>query len=132
MLPGLVVENFGGGHRAENYLNQLLEKDDKSETGVSAEYLQQLFLKIGLSEVELQNYTFIDPVTKNETDALRGTNVFAVLRAKRAAGTESLVFNAPYFPRHISSRKNLASIALMLALAEYFQSKLGLMCKITD
>jgi hypothetical protein len=99
-----------------------LEQDARPEK-ITPEYIEGLFRKIGLAEVELQNYTLTDPVKKKYKAVVRGTNVFAVLRAKRAAGTEALVFNAPFFPKHVAGRKNLASIALMLALAEYFQSK---------
>jgi len=115
------VENFGGGHRADHYLKDLMDQDAKEEK-ISPQYMQNLLRKMGLAEVELQNFTLMDPVTKKPGDEVRGTNVFAILRAKRSSGTESVVFNAPFFPRNGSTKKNLAAIALMLAVAEYFQS----------
>jgi len=123
LLPGLVVEHFGGGHRAEFYLKEL-QKQDATEEKVTPEFIYTLMKSAGMAEVELQNFTVMDPVTKRLEDAVHGKNVYAVHRAKRAAGTEALVFNTPFFSKHGSNRKNFAAIALMLALAEYFKSKL--------
>lgn len=123
LLPGLVVENFDGGYRAEEYTKELYQLDTKYNGRIPATEFEAFFHRLGLVETELQNYTISDLITKKPQDAGTGTNVFAVLRAKRAAGTESIVFNAPYFPKNkLDSRKNLAAIGIMFALAEYFQS----------
>ena len=100
-------------------MTDLLTKD-ASQDPVTVNHIATLFKSFGLQEVELQNYTVRDPVTK-EIDQ-PGTNVYAILRSKRSAGTESLVFNTPFFPNNGPGRKNLAGIAVMLSLAEYFQS----------
>jgi glycosylphosphatidylinositol transamidase len=121
LLPGLVVEHFGGGHRAEFYLKEL-QRQDATEEKVTPDFIYTLLRDVGLAEVEIQNFTLIDPVTKRAGDSLKGKNVYAIHRAKRAAGTEALVFNVPFFSRNGANRRNFAAIALMLSLAEYFQS----------
>ena len=119
------MENFDGGYKAEEYTSELYKLDKKYKDGIPATEFEAFFHRIGLVETEIQNYTISDLISKKKEDEGTGTNVFAVMRAKRAAGTESLVFNAPYFPKHrIDSRKNLAAIGIMFALAEYFQSEL--------
>lgn len=124
LLPGLVVENFDGGFRAEEYTNELYQLDVKYHGRIPPHEFQAFFKRLGLAETEIQNYTISDLISKRKQDEGVGTNVFAVFRAKRAAGTESIVFNAPYFPRNKhDARKNLAAIGIMFALAEYFQSK---------
>lgn len=123
-MPGLVDANFDGSYRAEDYTNELYQLDAKYNGRIPPHEFQQFFKRLGLAETEVQNYTISDLISKRKQDEGVGTNVFAVLRAKRAAGTESLVFNAPYFPRNRQdTRKNLAAIGIMFALAEYFQSK---------
>ena len=46
--------------------------------------------------------------------------MYGVLRAGRSQGTEAIVLSAPLLP----NGRNHHGIAVMLALAEYFQSKL--------
>lgn len=49
--------------------------------------------------------------------SVRGQNVYAILRAPRAAGTEAVVLSAPFRADHDST---LAGIGLMLGLAKAF------------
>ena len=122
LLPGLVVENFYEGHKAEQYYNEMTTIEEASGQLSPADFTQ-LFKRIGFQEVEEQNFTVLDPVSSAETP---GSNIYAILRAKRAAGTESLIFNVPYFPKNSKQRKNTAGVALMLAVAEYFASEFTL------
>ena len=49
-----------------------------------------------------------------------GRNVYGILRAGRSLGTESIILTAPL----LDKGRNHHGIAVMLALAEYFQSQL--------
>jgi len=95
--------------------------------GLTPSDIIAMFHRIGLMETELQNFTMVHPVMSHSHDVsgiITGVNAFAVLRAKRAAGTESLILNTPYFSRNGKlGRRNIAGIATMLAIAEYFQGK---------
>ncbi|ODM95549.1 Glycosylphosphatidylinositol anchor attachment 1 protein [Orchesella cincta] len=122
LLPGLVVENFDGAYYAEEFTKELFTLDAKYDGKIPPQEFEAFFHRLGLVETELQNYTISDLISKKKQDEGTGTNVFAVLRAKRAAGTESIVFNAPYFPKNRqSTRRNLAGIGIMFALADYFR-----------
>ena len=48
-----------------------------------------------------------------------GRNVYGILRAGRSLGTESIILSAPL----LEEGRNRHGITVMLALAEYFQSK---------
>ncbi|CAG7786215.1 unnamed protein product [Allacma fusca] len=119
LLPGLVVENFYDGHKAESYFQGLNSKEERNGHLIPEDFVEA-FQNIGLQEIEEQNFTLYDPITKVPT---RGTNVFAILRAKRSAGTESVIFNVPYFPGNSKWRKNTPAVALIVALAEYFSNQ---------
>ena len=49
-----------------------------------------------------------------------GRNVYGILRAGRSLGTEAIILSAPL----LEDGRNRYGITVMLALAEYFQSKL--------
>ena len=49
-----------------------------------------------------------------------GRNVYGILRAGRSLGTESIILSVPLLEE---GGHNRHGIAVMLALAEYFQSK---------
>ncbi|KAH9361974.1 hypothetical protein HPB48_003617 [Haemaphysalis longicornis] len=52
-----------------------------------------------------------------------GENVYAILRAPRAASTEAVVFSAPYRLDDSLHGSTLPGIALMVALAKYFRGQ---------
>ena len=53
-----------------------------------------------------------------------GRNVYGILRAGRSLGTESIILSVPLLEeRREEGGRNRHGIAVMLALAEYFQSK---------
>ena len=51
---------------------------------------------------------------------MSGRNVYGILRAGRSLGTEAIILSAPL----LEGGRNRHGIAVMLGLAEYFQSKL--------
>ena len=57
-----------------------------------------------------------------------GRNVYGILRAGRSLGTESIILSVPLLEE---GGHNRHGIAVMLALAEYFQSKI-LLCIIFE
>lgn len=52
---------------------------------------------------------------------VKGTNVYGILRAPRAASTESLVLSVPCS----EGTQNSQAVGLMLALAAYFRGEPG-------
>ena len=53
-----------------------------------------------------------------------GRNVYGILRAGRSLGTESIILSVPLLDEgREEGGRNRHGIAVMLALAEYFQSK---------
>ena len=64
-----------------------------------------------------------------QSNSVSGRNVYGILRAGRALGTESIVLSSPYLSHNLE--KNHYGVAVMLALIEYFKSeiKLCFLCK---
>ncbi len=127
------MEHFDEGSRVHDYLSLLQQKEKLGNGRISPQDFISIFQKMGLTETEVQNFTLVHPIKTSPVDVEGnngkiqssvdvGANAFAVLRGKRAAGTESMIFNTPYFSKNGNGRRNLVGIATMLALAEYFQS----------
>ena len=57
-----------------------------------------------------------------QSPLVSGTNVYAILRAGRALGTESIILSTPH---QSYSSNNSYGIAVMMALANYFRSELN-------
>lgn len=55
-----------------------------------------------------------------QNPVLSGTNIYGILRAGRALGTESIILSAPHLSH---GSDNSYGIATMMALANYFKSK---------
>lgn len=55
-----------------------------------------------------------------------GKNVYAILRAARAASTEALVLSVPFRPPSSIHQTTAPSIAIMLAFAKFANSKCGI------
>ena len=62
---------------------------------------------------------------------LIGENIFAILRARRAASTEALVMTAPLRSAGNQKIQTDGSVALMLALAAEFRSEFGILFDMT-
>lgn len=83
-------------------------------------WLRSQFTQLGL-EVYLHNFTLHYPFGNRYT--VDGYNIYAVLRAPRAASTEALVLCAPFRSALGVHPTTSPGIALMLALAKFFKRK---------
>jgi len=118
------VEHFDEGNRVNVYLDLLNQMEEVGKGRFRDQDMVAVLRNVGFLEAEIQNYTLIHPITTGDPESTTyGANVFAVLRGKRAPGTESVVFNAPYLTKNGPGRRNLVGIATMLALAEFFYRK---------
>ncbi|XP_032555770.1 glycosylphosphatidylinositol anchor attachment 1 protein [Chiroxiphia lanceolata] len=97
-----------GGHR-------------KRAGGLPVAWLEQTMWSLGL-EVHRQPFsrTLPFPDEAHERYLVRGTNVYGILRAPRAASTEALVLLVP-LPE---GTKNNQAVGLLLALAGYFRGQI--------
>lgn len=121
LLPGLVDPDFQHGHGSGDYFQELksIVKDRKPEAEefqIPSEWLVQKFAELRL-DAYTHNYSFKYPYNILQGQSVRGQNVYAILRAPRAAGTEAVVLSAPFRADHDST---LAGIGLMLGLAKAF------------
>ncbi|NXY87309.1 GPAA1 protein, partial [Alcedo cyanopectus] len=84
-------------------------------------WLEQTLWSLGL-EVHQQPFarTLPFPDETRERYMVKGTNVYGILRAPRAASTEALVLSAPCTP----GPHNNQAVGLMLALAAYFRGQI--------
>lgn len=119
LLPGLVDRQYKSAHDVAGYSEHLDTLKDL-EGGIPSAWLEEKFQEIGLDTYS-QNFSVSHPF--QEADGkLTGTNVFAILRAPRIAGTEAVVFSVPY--RQGQTEIDLGStshgIALMFSLAKLF------------
>ncbi|XP_053825405.1 glycosylphosphatidylinositol anchor attachment 1 protein, partial [Vidua macroura] len=100
--PRALARDFGGHKRRAG--------------GMPVEWLEQTMFQLGL-EVHRQPFsrTLPFPDEAHERYLVRGTNVFGVLRAPRAASTEALLLLVPCS----EGTKNNQAVGLLLALAGY-------------
>lgn len=128
LLPGLVERKYQSEQNVVGYAKELtrLAAMNDGRGKIPVEWLQEQFMELGL-DVYSQNFTVKHPFvpTANddqESSALFGTNVYAILRAPRIASTEAMVVTVPY--RNKESGKVLGrthfGIGLMLSLANFF------------
>uniref|UniRef100_A0A8C2SP26 Uncharacterized protein n=1 Tax=Coturnix japonica TaxID=93934 RepID=A0A8C2SP26_COTJA len=89
-------------------------------SGMPVQWLQRTMWALGL-EVHTQKFArnLPFPDESRERYAVRGTNVYGILRAPRAARTEALVLSAPCSPPPHNSH----AVGLLLALAAYFRGE---------
>ena len=89
---------------------------------VPTDWLMRELQSIGL-EVYEQKYQFDYPMNLMNNRTADGTNVYALLRAPRAASTEAMVMTAPLRPVDSGMAATDGSVALMLSLAKYMISR---------
>ena len=121
LLPGLASREFTYGKLAEQYLSELENiTSDQPEGAIPSGYLRSKFTEFGL-------YFYDHPFQLNYPFGQRtkhqGGNVYAILRAPRAASTEALVVSTPFRTLQSTHGSTLPSVALMLALAKFFSTK---------
>ena len=119
LLPGLALREFTYTKLAEQYLSEL---ENISSTLIPIAYLKEKFQNdFGLGFYE-HEFTLKYPFIRNRFH-YTGHNVYAILRAPRAASTEALVISTPYRSSENVHGSTLPSVALMLALAKFFTTK---------
>ncbi|XP_040520585.1 glycosylphosphatidylinositol anchor attachment 1 protein-like [Gallus gallus] len=125
----MVEERFHYGARAAAYSAEFSAQRDRRRVraggewggGMPVQWLQRSMWALGL-EVHTQRFarTLPFPDESRERYAVRGTNVYGILRAPRAARTEALVLSAPCSaPPH-----NAHAVGLLLALAAYCREQI--------
>ncbi|XP_064410060.1 glycosylphosphatidylinositol anchor attachment 1 protein isoform X1 [Latimeria chalumnae] len=116
----MVEEGFLYGERALSYAREFAAHRKKAG-GVPADWLEKTMKKMGL-EVYSQTFsrTLPFPDELRERYMVKGTNVYGILRAPRAASTESIVLSVPCS----EGQKNNQAVGLMLALASYFRGQI--------
>ena len=120
LLPGLVNREFTLTSQSESLLKSLRQVASRSDSWTTLEWIRTQFQQSGLEAYD-QNFTLKYPF--GEKQSFAGRNVFAILRAGRAASTESIVLSAPFRTESSPHGSTLPSISLMISLARYFSVK---------
>ncbi|XP_068091103.1 glycosylphosphatidylinositol anchor attachment 1 protein [Hyperolius riggenbachi] len=116
----MVDEKFIYGDRALSYAREFAAHK-KSAGGSPVAWLERTMRGIGLevySQSFIRNLPFPDEST--ERYMVKGTNVYGILRAPRAASTESLVLSVPCS----EGQNNHQAVGLLLSLASYFRGQI--------
>ncbi|XP_029441995.1 glycosylphosphatidylinositol anchor attachment 1 protein [Rhinatrema bivittatum] len=116
----MVEEQFVHGDRALTYAREFASFK-KKVGGMPVAWLAKTMRTLGL-EVYTQSFTRTLPFPDETTERymVKGTNVYGILRAPRAASTESLVLSVPCS----EGERNNQALGLMLALASYFRGQI--------
>ncbi|NXE57059.1 GPAA1 protein, partial [Casuarius casuarius] len=116
----MVEEQFAYGERALSYAREFAGHKKKAG-GMPVAWLEKTMWNLGL-EVYKQPFsrTLPFPDETRERYMVKGTNVYGILRAPRAASTESLVLSVPCS----EGQHNHQAVGLMLALASYFRGQI--------
>ncbi|OWK04458.1 hypothetical protein Celaphus_00016108 [Cervus elaphus hippelaphus] len=116
----MVEEHFAGGDRARSLARDFAAHRRKSGA-LPVAWLERTMRSVGL-EVYTQSFSrkLPFPDETHERYMVSGINVYGILRAPRAASTESLVLTVPCGPDSTNSQ----AVGLMLALAAHFRGQI--------
>ncbi|XP_070248223.1 glycosylphosphatidylinositol anchor attachment 1 protein isoform X1 [Myotis yumanensis] len=116
----MVEEQFAGGDRARAWARDFGAHRRKLGA-LPAAWLERTMRSVGL-EVYTQSFSrkLPFPDETHERYMVSGTNVYGILRAPRAASTESLVLTVPCGPDSTNSQ----AVGLLLALAAHFRGQI--------
>ncbi|XP_017654034.1 glycosylphosphatidylinositol anchor attachment 1 protein isoform X3 [Nannospalax galili] len=116
----MVEEQFVGGDRAQGFARDFAAHQRKSRA-LPVAWLERMMRSVGL-EVYTQSFSrkLPFPDETHERFMVSGTNVYGILRAPRAASTESLVLTVPCGPDSTNSQ----AVGLLLALAAHFRGQI--------
>ncbi|KAM9050195.1 glycosylphosphatidylinositol anchor attachment 1 protein isoform 2-T3 [Megaptera novaeangliae] len=116
----MVEEQFAGGDRARSFARDFAAHRRKSGA-LPVAWLERTMRSVGL-EVYTQSFSrkLPFPDETHERYMVSGINVYGILRAPRAASTESLVLTVPCGPESTNSQ----AVGLMLALAAHFRGQI--------
>lgn len=120
LLPGMVERSSRIGPNAERLLESL-ETEAAGHSGLPTAWIAGEFRRAGL-EVYRHNYTLVYPFGGRQKHY--GENLFAILRAPRAARTEAIVLSVPFRNSVSPHGSTLPSIAALLELARHFRRQL--------
>ncbi|GFY67740.1 glycosylphosphatidylinositol anchor attachment 1 protein [Trichonephila inaurata madagascariensis] len=118
LLPGLVVREFNPRSSLSRLLEALKEEASAHPSQIPSAWIQGHFRQLGL-DVYQNNFTVQYPF--GSKPVYRGNNLYAVLRAPKVASTEAIVITTPYRDYDSIHDNTLASIALMIELAQTFR-----------
>ncbi|KAL8596826.1 hypothetical protein ACOMHN_027155 [Nucella lapillus] len=122
LLPGLVESDLPHGFSTlSSYMQSLKIQMEKDKRKVPKEWIFKEFQNLGLDTYR-HNFTIKYPFKMAISQDLVGENIFAILRARRAASTEALVMTAPLRSASHQKPQTDGSVALMLALAAQFRN----------
>ncbi|EPY76322.1 glycosylphosphatidylinositol anchor attachment 1 protein [Camelus ferus] len=116
----MVEEQFAGGDRARVFARDFAVHRRKSGA-LPVAWLERTMRSVGL-EVYTQSFSrkLPFPDETHERYMVSGINVYGILRAPRAASTESLVLTVPCG----SDSTNSQAVGLLLALAAHFRGQI--------
>ncbi|KAK9402796.1 glycosylphosphatidylinositol anchor attachment 1 protein [Crotalus adamanteus] len=118
----MVEERFARGDRALALAREFAAQRKKAAGALPVAWLEKSLRGLGL-EVYAQSFsrTLPFPDEARERYMVKGTNVYGILRAPRAASTESLVLSVPC---SAGQQRNSQAVGLMLALAAHFRGQI--------
>ncbi|OAD57552.1 Glycosylphosphatidylinositol anchor attachment 1 protein, partial [Eufriesea mexicana] len=115
LLPGLVTKKSNLEQTAKQYyvylLHEMKRYPDVMPYAWLAAKLNQLHL-----DVFIHNFTLVNPFQDQQ---FTGQNIYGIIRAPRAASTESIVVSVPFRPINSIYLDTAPSIALLLAFAKF-------------
>ncbi|XP_038654636.1 glycosylphosphatidylinositol anchor attachment 1 protein [Scyliorhinus canicula] len=115
----MVDENFVYGDRALSYAREF-SAHGKKVGEMPVEWLVKTMTGLGLeTHVQTFSRTLPFPDEIRERYMVKGSNVYGILRASRAASTESIVLSTP-----VGIKRNSQAAGLLLALASYFRGQI--------
>ncbi|XP_077022654.1 GPI-anchor transamidase component GPAA1 isoform X2 [Tamandua tetradactyla] len=116
----MVEEQFAGGDRARGFARDFAAHRRKLGA-LPVTWLERTMRSVGL-EVYTQTFSrkLPFPDEAHERYMVSGTNVYGILRAPRAASTESLMLTVPCG----SNSANSQAVGLLLALAAHFRGQI--------
>ncbi|KAK6185193.1 hypothetical protein SNE40_007481 [Patella caerulea] len=123
LLPGLVDYQFYADSDVISYNDQLTAEMKKSDKKVPKDWIFRKFQDLGL-DTYYHNFSLNYPFGMPKDKSIPGQNIYAILRAKRAASTEAVVMSVPLrLPSVTSDEQTSGGIAVMLALAKHFRKQ---------
>jgi len=120
LLPGLVKGEFNEEKAAGRFLEGIKEENVKYPGTAPFPWLEAQFKQLGL-DVYRHHFSLDYPLA-NKT--FTGSNVYAILRAPKAASTEAVVLTAPHRPPDSPLRNTDVGIAVLLASAKFFRKQI--------
>lgn len=122
LLTGLVYSEIktDTANLAKSLLDELNREKETYTSKIPYPWVSAKMQQIGL-ETYTHNFTLNYPLGGGRT--FTGKNIYGILRAPRAASTESFVISVPYRPPDSVHTDITAGVPLILAFADYARSE---------